>query len=123
MHFCIKCDNMYYLKVKESDANKLIYYCRHCGHESDDIDATDTCVLKTQVNRNEEKYMHVVNEYTKQDPTLPRIKTIKCPNQECPSAKGDAENEVIYIRYDDTNIRYIYMCAHCDTTWRTNDQQ
>ena len=62
MHFCIKCDNMYYLKVKESDANKLIYYCRHCGHESDDIDATDTCVLKTQVNRNEEKYMHVVNE-------------------------------------------------------------
>ena len=94
-----------------------------CGHESEDIDATDTCVLKTQVNRNEEKYMHVVNEYTKQDPTLPRIKTIKCPNQECPSVKGDKENEVIFIRYDDTNIRYIYMCAHCDTTWRTNDQQ
>ena len=123
MHFCIKCDNMYYLKVKESDANKLIYYCRHCGHESEDIDATDTCVLKTQVNRNEEKYMHVVNEYTKQDPTLPRIKTIKCPNQECPSTKGDKENEIIFIRYDDRNIRYIYMCAHCDTTWRTNDQQ
>ena len=123
MHFCVKCNNMYYLKVTADDANKLIYYCRHCGHESDDINETDVCVLKTQVKRSEEKYTHVINEYTKSDPTLPRIKTIKCPNQECPAAKGEAENEVMYVRYDDTNTKYIYMCATCDTTWKTSEQQ
>ena len=123
MHFCVKCDNMYYLKVTTDDANKLIYYCRHCGHESNDVNETDVCVLKTQVKRSEEKYTHVINEYTKSDPTLPRIKTIKCPNQECPAAKGEAENEVMYVRYDDTNIKYIYMCANCDTTWKTSEQQ
>ena len=74
MHFCVKCDNMYYLKVTADDSNKLIYYCRHCGHESSDVTETDVCVLKTQVKRSEEKYTHVINEYTKKDPTLPRIK-------------------------------------------------
>ena len=63
-----------------------------------------------------------MNEYTKLDPTLPRIKTIKCPNQTCLSNSDNAENEVLYIRYDDTNIKYIYMCAHCDTTWKTGNQ-
>ena len=30
-----------------------------------------------------------INEYTKLDPTLPRITTIKCPNIECISNKED----------------------------------
>ena len=42
MHFCDKCGNMYYLKVGgESDtegSNKLIYYCRNCGNEENNID-------------------------------------------------------------------------------------
>ena len=121
MHFCSKCENMYYLKLNDEDTNKLIYYCRHCGNTENGLSTTETCVLKTQVNRTDEKYVHVVNQYTKTDPTLPRINTIKCPNQECPSIKGELENEVMYIRYDDTNIKYIYMCAHCDTSWKTNE--
>jgi DNA-directed RNA polymerase subunit M/transcription elongation factor TFIIS len=122
MHFCLKCDNMYYLKLKEDDVNKLIYYCRHCGHEATELHEDDICILKTQIKRYDEKYTHVVNEYTKSDPTLPRIKTIKCPNQECLGILEGKENEIIYIRYDDENIKYIYMCAHCDTTWKTSDQ-
>lgn len=123
MHFCSKCNNMYYLKLKDDDVNKLIYYCRHCGNEESDLQSSDMCVLTTQINRSDEKYIHVVNQYTKSDPTLPRIKTIKCPNQECLSNTGTKENEVMYIRYDDVNIKYIYMCAHCDTTWKTRDKQ
>ena len=123
MHFCIKCDNMYYLKLKENDGQVLVYYCRHCGHEADDISESDICVLKTQVNRTEEKYSHVINEYTKEDPTLPRINTIRCPMQECPSNKGDVDKEVLYIRYDDANMRYVYMCTRCDTTWKTSEHK
>ena len=123
MHFCIKCDNMYYLKLKEIDGQTLVYYCRHCGHEADDISKSDICVLKTQVNRTEEKYSHIINEFTKEDQTLPRINTISCPMQECPSNKGDIDKEVLYIRYDDANMRYVYMCTRCDTTWKTSEHK
>ena len=122
MHFCSKCSNMYYLRLKDDDSDELFYYCRHCGSEESDLQTMDMCVLKTHINRSDEKYIHVVNQYTKSDPTLPRIKTIKCPNQECSSSNGEKENEVIYIRYDDVNIKYIYICAHCDTMWKTNDK-
>ena len=122
MQFCSKCSNMYYLKIGDDEADKLVYYCRHCGNEDSELQITDMCVLKTHINRSDEKYIHVVNQYTKSDPTLPRINTIKCPNQDCNSNVGDKENEVIYVRYDDVSIKYIYMCAHCDTMWKTSEK-
>ena len=64
-----------------------------------------------------------MNEYTKEDPTLPRITTIRCPNSDCPSNQEDGTREVIYLRYDDTNMKYIYMCAKCDTMWKTDEQK
>ena len=78
------------------------------------------------MKKNEQKYNHIINEYTKLDPTLPRINTIKCPNSECSSNHVDDnqptnlnDREVIYIRYDDMNKLYIYLCAKCDTVWKT----
>jgi hypothetical protein len=215
---------MYYLKIQDENgtvSDTLIYYCRNCGHEDTTLSTTNICVSDIQLRTSEKKYTHIVNEYTKYDPTLPRINTIKCPNQECASnhygggagkkttkaegteaaeaateaaktvrkratikktAKNDlaeqaqaqqtqaqqtqaaeqqakaqmeqqieeedaqaqaqqeqtqhmeqtqqpddvssAENnrEVIYIRYDDTNMKYVYLCVHCDTTWRTDNR-
>ena len=208
---------MYYLKISDEDGNigdTLIYYCRNCGHEDTTLSTTNICVSDMQLLTSEKKYTHIVNEYTKFDPTLPRINTIKCPNQECSSntmgggvgktaaskaaaeskaaakaeekaskaaskaaekasktaskaalkasktnkktglqqvleeqeeiaeeqqeqaqtlveqqaqqqaEQGSGENnrEVIYIRYDDTNMKYVYLCVHCDTTWRTDNR-
>jgi len=94
MHFCINCHNMYYLKIREEDGgNTLNYYCRNCGHEDTNLTAESICVSETQLRRSEQKFTHMINEYTKFDPTLPRINTIKCPNQECISngfAGGDS---------------------------------
>lgn len=129
MHFCEKCKNMYYLKISEEDSNELIYYCRNCGNEDKILTKENICVLETTVRQTEKRYSQSINEYTKYDPTLPRIRTLKCPNNECPSnAEGDgteeeADREVIYIRYDDTNMKYIYMCVKCNTTWKTDEQQ
>jgi len=117
---------MYYLKVMDNDANSLIYYCRNCGHENDTLTAENVCISDTQIKRSEEQYVHIVNEYTKFDPTLPRINTIDCPNVKCASnidaksTEGEEkkEREVIYIRYDDTNMKYIYVCAVCNTSWK-----
>jgi DNA-directed RNA polymerase subunit M/transcription elongation factor TFIIS len=192
---------MYYLKIQDEDGkigDTLIYYCRNCGHEDKTLSTTNVCVSDIQFRTSEKKYTHIVNEYTKYDPTLPRINTIKCPNQECSSNKmgGGAgkstdrpkstdrlksteaekaeklaekaaksaaraaksaakaaksatkaqthletilsedeegeqqahdaaphgEREVIYIRYDDTNMKYVYLCVHCDMTWRTDNR-
>jgi len=115
---------MYYHKVASEDNNQLIYYCRNCGHEDDTLTADNICVSKTEIRRSKQKYSHVINKYTKHDPTLPRTDTIKCPNQECSSNKEEGnEREVIYIRYDDTNMKYIYLCAKCDTMWKTDGQK
>ena len=114
-----------------------------------------------------QKYNSIINKYTKMDPTLPRINTIKCPNQSCRSNGGDdgsrvedqgeevlevevnvegegaavaasastsakksstpklksknkeLEREIIYLRYDDLNMNFVYLCATCDTVWNT----
>jgi hypothetical protein len=197
---------MYYLKIRDGEegGNSLIYYCRNCGHEDATLTAENICVSETQLRRSEQKFTHMVNEYTKFDPTLPRINTIKCPNQDCISnngQEGGQENnlegggrkktvvegegaaaatekkkptlkvktkkteqapteqektpsplpetglkgqsplaglkgqsplaglkgqsplrEVIYIRYDDINMKYVYLCVHCDTTWKTDNR-
>lgn len=123
MHFCENCNNMYYLKIADDNENNLIYYCRNCGHEDTTITASNVCVSKTQIKRSEQKYSHIINEYTKMDPTLPRINTIRCPNQICESNKDEKKREVIYIRYDDTNMKYIYLCSVCDTMWKTDEQK
>ena len=115
---------MYYIKISdEEDANKLIYYCRNCGNEDNVLTSENIFVSKTQLSRTEQKYGNVVNKYTKLDPTLPRINTIKCPNPTCNSNKKDEENtrEVIYLRYDDINMKYVYICAVCDTVWKTDE--
>ena len=172
MHFCSECHNMYYLKIKEDDeeeggdSNILIYYCRNCGHEDATLSAESICVSNTQFRRSEQNFTHIVNEYTKYDPTLPRINTIKCPNHECisntasmaggasssstnsstnssstnssskksskdentdlenPASNNNGNNgrEVIYIRYDDVNMKYVYLCVRCDTTWKTDNR-
>jgi DNA-directed RNA polymerase subunit M/transcription elongation factor TFIIS len=187
---------MYYLKIRDDNdevTDSLIYYCRNCGHEDATVSGESICVSDTQLRRSEQKYTHMVNEYTKYDPTLPRINTIKCPNQECSSnisgggagtviktktaqaqtaqaqtaqaqtaqaqtaqaqtaqaqtaqaqtaqaqtaqvkedkavqeeentvIPGNSQREVIYIRYDDINMKYVYLCVHCDTTWKTDNR-
>jgi hypothetical protein len=63
---------------------------------------------------------------------------MRCPNDECPSndkvssgaggAGGGAgkstksKSEIIYVRYDDTNLKYVYLCAKCDKVWNTEQQ-
>ena len=122
MHFCTVCENMYYIRLGAEDSSQLIYYCRKCGHEDATIAAGNACVLKTSFVGGEAQYGHIVNRYTKLDPTLPRTDTIKCPSQTCSSNAEGAKQEVIYIRYDDTRMKYLYLCANCDMVWKTGEQ-
>jgi len=117
MEFCKKCDNMYYMK-KNEDRN-LIYYCKNCNYE--DTKMIETKNMKIFEYSKEDRTGSVnINEYTKCDPTLPHVKTIKCPNSDCNSnKKEDVEQDVIYIRVDDKQMKYIYLCYHCDSSWKS----
>ena len=122
MKFCTICDNMYYIGINEKNSNQLSYYCRNCGHVDETMTSENVCVLKTQIRKGEQKFNHIINEYTKYDPTLPRVHNIQCTNSACKTnGNHPTPSEVIYIRYDDDNMKYLYMCVTCDTVWKTDD--
>ena len=120
MHFCSVCNNRYYLRIDEKNQNKLDYYCRICGHEDKLLAHDNMCISKTFIKKNDQSFNHIINEYTKLDPTLPRVNTILCPNPECETNTQNKKREIIYIRYDDTNMKYVYLCSECSTIWQTN---
>ncbi len=125
MHFCNICQNMYYIRIVPENPNKLVYYCRKCGNEDTEFNSKNNCVSKIQVKKSEQTFNHIINKYTTLDPTLPRVKNILCPNSECETNKENSseKREIIYIRYDDTNMRYIYLCSTCETKWTSYEQK
>ena len=131
MKFCTECQNMYYISIDETNPNILNYYCRFCGHKDEEIAQDGVVVLKTHFKKSEQKFNHMINKYTKYDPTLPRKNNMKCPNEKCnessDSAKASdsasANADIIYLRYDDENMKYLYICTNCDFTWKTDDNK
>ena len=144
MHFCYQCNNMYYIRLsaniesssKDDDESevqeteksefnqqdKLVYYCRNCGNEDQTITVDNVSISKVSFKKGEQNFNNIINEYTKLDPTLPRINNIPCPNTECVSHSDKADNDIVYLRYDETNMKYVYLCAHCDTVWRLDQE-
>jgi DNA-directed RNA polymerase subunit M/transcription elongation factor TFIIS len=121
MHFCTNCSNMYYIRINSDNPNSLIYYCRKCGNEDKNLAIENVCISKTHIKKSEQTYSHIINKYTKLDPTLPRINTVLCPDSNCPTNIDGKPREIIYVRYDDNNMKYIYLCSECDTVWQTNE--
>lgn len=117
MHFCDKCQNMYYIRINSDNTNKLVYYCRNCGNEDSTLSIDNVCVSKTQLKKSDQTFDHIINKYTRLDPTLPRTSKILCPNSNCTTNTKDTEREIIYIRYDDTNMKYAYLCDTCLNVW------
>ena len=128
MKFCNECQNMYYISIDEANINNLTYYCRFCGNKDDQVAKEGVVVLKTQYKQSEQKFNHMVNKYTKYDPTLPRKTSMKCPNELCndqsaAAAAASAGSDIIYLRYDDENMKYLYICSNCNFTWKTDDKK
>ena len=122
MKFCIKCDNMCYISIDNDNPNIINYYCRACGHI--DNTSSDLCILNTQYSNDNISNNAVINEYTKLDPTLPHLyNSINCINPDCIcNTDNKVQSDIIFIRYDEKNLKNIYLCVHCNTTWKTNEQ-
>jgi DNA-directed RNA polymerase subunit M/transcription elongation factor TFIIS len=120
--FCPTC--RYYLYLNQERAGEdekediLRRICRNCGYQEED--KKGGLVLEIDLKeKTSEGYKILLNEFTKQDPTLPHVNTIKCPNMECQSNVGGKEKDVIYIKYDAVNLKFLYICNVCDTKWRS----
>lgn len=118
MKFCDQCENMLYVTIDKE--KHLVYYCKSCGSRTVEQDITKSvCIVDDDKVNDYTKYCQYINPWLKHDPCLPRVNNIVCPNKDCtkPSTK---DNEVIYIKYDGTNMKYIYNCCDCNHFW-TNE--
>lgn len=131
MNFCGNCKNMYYTQIDE-DTDNLQYYCRKCGNIDKITDKKFLCLSEYSEKDTDDAIIQSVNRYIKYDVTLPHIHNIKCPNDSCISnnspnnddtnSEDQSKNEVVYIRYNNTDMKYVYLCCHCDNVWKSDLQ-
>lgn len=113
--FCPVCK--YYLYLDQNE-DKLRRICRNCGYQKED--KKGGLILEIDLKeKTSEGYKILMNEFTKQDPTLPHVNTIKCPNPGCASNTSGKEKDVIYLKYDAINMKFLYICNVCNTQWRS----
>ncbi len=115
MKFCPNC--RYYLFL-DAQPNSLKRLCRNCGHEEEE--EKGGLIVETVVQeRASEGYKILLNEFTRLDSTYPHTKMIKCPNGSCASNSGGADRDVIYLKYDPVNLKFVYICNVCNQQWRS----
>lgn len=117
MKFCDVCENIYYLKISDEDKS-LIYYCRKCGDTKKQ--ETNECIKEVTYTKEKDSDLDI-NTFLKYDPTIPYSRTITCPNSSCETNQSQKEkplNKVIYYRYDEEQLKYMYMCTVCDSSWK-----
>lgn len=114
MKFCDNCQNMLYLSV---NGDKLVSKCKNCNFSIDnDFTSSAECILTNSVETDNNNYKKYMSKFIKFDPTLPRVNNIVCTNESCTKLHS-AENEVIFIKYDQSKLKYLYFCCHCESFW------
>ena len=117
MDFCDFCNNMLYVKHADDNAFEVVHYCKNCDFQKSLSEEQHTILMMKNRFNVETNWKQFTNPNIEFDPTIPHVDNIDCPNTEC-SAQT---NDVMYMKYDPVNIRYVYFCVHCKHFWR-NEQ-
>ena len=145
MQFCPLCDNKLSLRTfmareapgasttvadaatttTGTNSCQVVMHCRNCTftklYDASEIREEALCMCQSTYTKEHPLYWDsLMNDFTPHDMTLPRSMDIPCP--EC-SKKSSDPVEVVRIRYDDQNERYLYMCCKCLTRWRMPSYQ
>jgi len=113
--FCDDCNNAMYIYLNR-DESKLYLFCKACNNKRD---YEETLIYDNDFNVDLSESIND-NKFINYDSTLPHIsnQNIKCPNDECPSVKRSEKSDIIYIKYDKNNMKYIYSCNLCGQKWK-----
>jgi DNA-directed RNA polymerase subunit M/transcription elongation factor TFIIS len=117
IRFCTVCNNYLYLHVDETNGD-LQRSCRNCGYK--DTSEQGGLVSEMRIEQLSAEGYNLVNEFTLLDPRLPHLHgTMKCINSSCQSNKPGGESDIVYIKYDAENLRYMYICTTCKVNWKS----
>ena len=117
MDFCPVCENMLSTRLSSEDGEALTLYCHRCA-TTQPGSVTSGPVSSTLIRQQLQKPEYVAGEATASDPTLPVADSIACPA--CAQA-GRADSQVVYVRYDSTVIKFLYMCTACHHRWNVEN--
>ena|SRR3990167_7960472 len=108
--FCSQCHNLYLLKVIE---DQLVYNCNGCNLIDSDV---EKCLMVNEMSSGGQDYP--ISPNTIYDYTMPRTKTIECPNQTCPSTGQADRPEIIVYQVNHKTLNSGYLCTECLTNWQ-----
>ena len=118
INFCKTCDNLLFI-YSEPETNKLYLGCKQCGNQEKYTE--NSCIHNNQFNVELQETI-VNNQYLVDDITLPSIEdniNMKCPNVNCVSnTDEDTPSNILYLKYDESSMKYIYICKHCKQSWK-----
>jgi DNA-directed RNA polymerase subunit M/transcription elongation factor TFIIS len=121
MRFCPLCN--YYLYLSAPDDSAVKHLCKNCGYSEElkPANKEDALILETNFRSGSSAGGAAsgitINDFTLADPTLPHVKTLRCPNTSCPSTADESKRDVIYIKTDPANLKFQYVCTVCRTQW------
>ena len=116
MKFCPT--SKYYLYLKSSSNSELSRMCVNCGYT--EVEEVGGLISETLVQqKSSEAFKIMINEFTRQDNTLPHIKMIPCPKVTCKTNTGGTEKDVIYMTYDASGKKNLYICNVCGEQWKS----
>ena len=124
--FCPDCGFILFLKKNldkddniidtRYEQNSLLNYCKNCNYQTE-FNHVNTLVFNKKYGDTYQVENKIQNDYLIHDPTLPRISNIDCINSSCISNSGEVEKEIIFIKFDEDNMKYLYLCKHCKASW------
>ena len=133
MKFCPDCETYLMTEIVNNDnTNKILSYkCKNCNYRKviDIAEEPDyKCVYKKNYTINEKSIDENTIKYLNNDPTLPHVNNIKCPNNECITNKLNEPSEilnetnkninnVLYLVINENTLTYLYKCCNCNHIW------
>lgn len=118
IQFCDDCDNIMYKHI--NDDNKLFNVCKVCLNMKEINLDNYIYENKKEIDSSEiiNKNQFILNDNTLSTTTNP--KNIKCPNKDCETNTDKIEFSFISIKYDISNMKFIYKCKTCNQCWLNN---
>ena len=118
IHFCKGCENT--MLIYSDEENNLYLGCKVCGEKEDYLDKK--CIYSNEFSFDHSETINN-KKYLSYDNTLPVIEknnNIKCPNEDCKTNTESILSNITYIKYNEIDMKYLYMCKDCGQKWKNN---